>query len=47
MSTFVEERVRGDVLKNKLIQTVSSVEDDFFSGTMNVEQAKRKLGLLK
>ena len=47
MSTFVEERVRGDVLKNKLIQTVSSVEDDFFSGTMNTEQAKRKLGLLK
>ena len=47
MSTFAEERVRGDALKNKLIHTVSSVEDAFFSGTMNAEQAKRKLGSLK
>lgn len=47
MTTFAEERVRGDVLKNKLTQTVSSVEDAFISGTMNAEQAKKKLGSLK
>jgi len=47
MSAFAKERVRGDTLKNKLIQTLSSVEDAFFSGTMNAEQAKRKLGSLK
>ena len=47
MSAFAKERVRGDTLKNKLIQTVSSVEDTFFSGIMNAEQAKRKLGSVK
>lgn len=47
MTAFAEERVRGDALKNKLAQTVSQVEDAFFSGTMNAEQAKKKLGSLK
>ena len=47
MTEFVEGRVRGDALKNKLIQTVSQAEDSFFSGTMNAEQAKKKLDSLK
>ena len=47
MTEFVEGRVRGDILKNKLLQTISTVEDSFFSGTMNAEQAKKKLGSLK
>jgi len=47
MTEFAEGRVRGDALKNKLLQTISTVEDSFFSGTMNAEQAKQKLGSLK
>jgi hypothetical protein len=47
MTEFAEGRVRGDALKNKLTQTVSQVEDAFFSGTMTAEQAKNKLGSLK
>ena len=47
MTEFVEGRVRGDTLKNKLLQTISQTEDVFFSGSMNAEQAKKKLGSLK
>ena len=47
MTEFAEGRVRGDALKNKLLKTVSQVEDAFFSGAMSAEQAKRKLGSLK
>lgn len=47
MKVFVDERVRGKVLKEKLINSVNDVEDKYFSGAMNAEQAKRELGTLK
>lgn len=46
MKTFAEERVRGTALKSKLKSTIDSVEHAFFSGAMNAEDAKRKLGSL-
>ncbi len=47
MNTFVEERVSGDILKNKLLKNIMGVEDLYFSGNMTQEQAKTKLGSLK
>ena len=46
MKGFVKNRVRGDVLREKLLNKISEVEDKFFSGTINAEQAKRMLGKL-
>jgi len=47
MKEFVKNRVRGDVLLQKLNAQIRTVEDKFFSGTMNAEQAKRALQKLK
>lgn len=47
MKQFVEERVRGEVLRAKLTGAVNVAEDKYFSGTINAEQAKRLLGTLK
>ena len=47
MKLFVKERVRGDILEKKLIQTINDVESRFFSGVINTEQAKRMLASLK
>ena len=47
MRTFVKNRVRGDQLIKKLTDQINKVEDAFFSGTMNTEQAKRALEHLK
>ena len=47
MKLFVDERVRGDALKEKLIASVNEIESKYFSGTINAEQAKRELNLLK
>ena len=47
MNIFVQERVRGKVLKEKLTQSINDVEAQFFSGTLNAEGAKRTLGSLK
>ena len=47
MRTFVKNRVRGDSLIKKLTDQISKVEDAFFSGTMNAEEAKRALENLK
>ena len=46
MKTFAEERVRGNTLRSKLNTTLDNVESAYFSGAMNAEQAKRKLGSL-
>ena len=46
MKTFAEERVRGNTLRSKLNTTLDNVESAYFSGGMNAEQAKRKLGSL-
>jgi hypothetical protein len=47
MKTFVNERVRGEILKPKLLKTIESVEEKYFSGGINIEQAKRELRTLK
>ena len=47
MKIFVNERVRGKAVQVKLINSVNDVEDKYFSGAMNAEQAKRSLDTLK
>ena len=47
MKIFVNERVRGAMLQRKLISQIDDVESQYFSGTMDAEQAKRELGMLK
>lgn len=47
MKTFVKRRVRGDFIVKKLLGKIDEVESNFFSGTLNVENAKRTLDTLK
>lgn len=47
MKIFVQERVRGKVLQEKLKQSIDNVENQFFSGTLNAEGAKRALSSLQ
>jgi len=47
MKIFVKERIRGDILQIKLSRLIDDVENKYFSGVINAEQAKRELGLLK
>jgi len=47
MKKFVKERVKGDIIQKKLLQTLNRVEDKFISGTLNAEQAKNALNSLK
>jgi len=47
MKSFAKDRVRGKILQDKLTITINAVEDKFFSGAIDSEQAKRELSLLK
>ena len=47
MKNFINDRIRGKVLQDKLINSVNTIEDKFFSGAMNAEEAKRELSSLK
>jgi uncharacterized protein YpmS len=47
MKAFIKNRVRGEELIRKLTGKVNEVEDKFFSGTMNAEQAQRALEHIK
>lgn len=47
MKNFTNDRIRGKILQDKLTQTLNMIEDKFFSGTMDSEQAKRELSELK
>ena len=47
MKNFVNDRIRGKILQDKLTATVNKIEDKFFSGTMGAEEAKRELSSLK
>jgi len=47
MKLFVNDRIIGKELQNKLNHNLEGVEDKFFSGDMTAEQAKRELSLLK
>jgi hypothetical protein len=46
MQMFIEERLRGKALKSQLKNTLDDVEGAYFSGTLDAEDAKRKLGSL-
>jgi hypothetical protein len=47
MKIFVNERIRGEALKIKLLAQIDDVEAKYFAGTMDAEQAKRELSVLK
>lgn len=47
MKQFINERVRGKALIEKLTNEVDKVENQYFSGAMNAEDAKRELSVLK
>ncbi len=47
MKAFIKDRVRGEKIEKKLLQTVKFVESKFYAGEMNSEQAKEKLDSLK
>jgi len=47
MKIFAQERVRGTILQEKLIGAINDVENQYFSGTINAEGAKRALSSLK
>ena len=47
MKHFITDRIRGKILQDKLTHKVNTIEDKFFSGTMDAEQAKRELSELK
>jgi len=47
MKNFIDDRVRGKMLKDKLTKTVNTIEDKFFSGSITAEDAKRELSTLK
>jgi len=47
MKRFVKERTRGDMLQTKLLRMIDDVENKYFSGMIDAEQARRELSLLK
>ena len=47
MKHFVNDRIRGKLLQDKLNNTINTIEDKFFSGTITAEEAKRELSSLK
>ena len=47
MKNFINDRIRGKILQDKLNKKVTEIEDKFFSGGITAEDAKRELGTLK
>ncbi|MBD3789560.1 MAG: hypothetical protein IE885_04210 [Campylobacterales bacterium] len=47
MKRFVKERIRGDEFKQKLLKTINETETGYFGGSLNAEDAKKKLDTLK
>lgn len=47
MKHYIKERVRGEPITKKLLKHIDNVEDKFFSGKIDSEQAKRMLGILR
>ena len=46
MKKYVKERVRGKYIVQKLLAHIDDIEDKFFSGKIDAEQAKRMLSKL-
>jgi len=47
MKHFVDDRVRGKILHNKLTNKINNIENKFFSGGITATDAKRELSTLK
>ena len=47
MKKFASERVNGEPIRGKLLTQINKIEDQFFSGSVTAEQAKRALSTLK
>ena len=47
MKNFINDRIRGKILRDKLNKKVTEIEDKFFSGGITAEDAKRELSTLK
>jgi len=47
MKHFISDRIRGEALQAKLLQSLNGVEDKFFSGDLTMEKAKRVLRNVK
>jgi hypothetical protein len=47
MKNFIKERTRGDDFHSRMLKKINLVEDQFFSGTINAEKAKRMLSLVE
>lgn len=45
MRAFIEDKVVGDILQQKLREAIDTVEDKFVSGEIKVDEAKRKFTL--
>ena len=47
MKRYIDGKIRGDALREKLLQTINDIEIQFISGTLSGEQSKAKLELIK
>ncbi len=47
MKHFVKDRVRGEPIVKRLLDHIGNVEDKYFSGKINSEEAKRMLGTFR
>jgi len=47
MKDFINNRVKGEPIKSKLLKLVDETEAKFFSGTVSSEEAKHSLEFLK
>ncbi len=47
MRAFIKNRVRGEYLVSTLLGKINKIEDQFFSGKMSAEDAKRALAHMK
>jgi len=43
MKRFVKERVRGEPITQKLLSHIGAIEEKFYAGKIDAEQAKRQL----
>ncbi len=46
MKQFVRERTRGSSFQDKMLKNIKKIEEQFLSGKINAEQAKRMLGTI-
>ncbi len=47
MKYFINNRIRGETFKDKLSSQVKTIENNFFSGSITVDDAKYELSTLK